>query len=384
MNKGDKLRVFYQLEGLATNYRVHLVCIEKKSVEKEDIKAVEPFCASVNIFVHPLRKRIVQLSVSPFRQIPLQVAYFYSTEIRKKIERLIHEIKPEIVFAHTIRVAEYCRNIKGPVLTLDFMDAFGKGLERREHAESNPFRRILFRYEKTQLYRYETAAFDYFQRFAIITAQDKEAIVAPRGSEISVIPNGVDFSAFYPRDQDKAYDLVFMGNMSYPPNIDAVFFLCNEILPLIVREIPTVKLLIAGIGAPANVRALESDHVAVRSDFEHIGDSIASAKVMIAPMRLSTGLQNKILQAMAMEVPCVISRLSNRAVGAPHPQTVREGETAEEIAEQTISLLKDPEAANALARSASLFVKEHYSWEKQTERLIKLISGNSNQKSGQS
>jgi glycosyltransferase involved in cell wall biosynthesis len=373
LNKGDKLRAFHQLEGLSEQFRVHLIAIDENTVSDSDIEVVKAFCASVNVFVVPKYKRIFQVLLSPLTKLPLQVAYFHNRRTAKKINHLIGQIAPIAVHCHTIRVAGYCHKIKGPSFSLDFMDAFGKGMERRERAESNLLKRLLFRYEKNQLYCYETAVFSCFDRFCIISEQDKQEITSSRKGEIEIIPNGVDFRTFSPKNEQKLYDLVFMGNMSYPPNIDAVIYLCTEILPLIRQTFPEIRLLIAGIGAGPTIESLRSAYIDVRSDFEHISDSIALSKIMIAPMRLSIGLQNKILQSMAMEVPCVVSKLSNNAIGAPNPETIRECETPEEFAAQVKELLLNPETAHNIAQSASNFVREQYSWQQKNEQLANLI-----------
>jgi glycosyltransferase involved in cell wall biosynthesis len=320
-----------------------------------------------------LHKRIIQLLISPFKKLPLQVAFFYDRGIKKKIERLTNEIKPEHIHCHLIRTTEYVKKINNVNKSLDFMDAFGKGMEKREMIERNFIKRILYAYEKKQLYNYEASVFNFIDKFCIISNQDKNSIRSTRANEIHIIPNGVDFESFYPRVEEKAYDIVFMGNMDYPPNIVAVLFLANEIIPLVKKFKPDIKLLIAGINAPKRIKKLQSENIYVIEKFRHISDSIAISKILLAPMKIHIGLPNKVIQAMAMKTPCIVSALSNNAVGAQNNKSIIEANTPSEFSKEIIGLLMNEKKASAIGQAGYEFVKEHFSWERQNNLFSKLI-----------
>jgi glycosyltransferase involved in cell wall biosynthesis len=374
LNKGDKLRVYYQLKYLAPGNDVHLVAIEEKAICQEEMDAVAPFCKSILIFVLPLYKRLFQLVLSPFKQFPLQVAFFYNSSIQKKIKKVVNEIKPDYIHCHLIRTTEYIKDIQHIPKSLDFMDAFGAGMEKREKAEKNWLKKLLFSYEKKQLYAYENKTFGFIDSFSIISMQDQKLIQSPRANEIKIIPNGVDFERFYPRNTDKRYDILFMGNLSYPPNIEAVLFLANEIMPLVKQMMPSIKLLIAGIDPPKRIQQLQSANIDVIEKFDDISESIAISRIMLAPMQISIGLQNKILQAMAMKTPCIVSTLSNNAIHAPNHKAVVEANAPEEFADSIIALLTDEKKAVAIGQAGYDFVKEQYTWIKQNQLLVNLIT----------
>lgn len=373
LNKGDKLRAYFQLKNLADDYEVYLIAINDKNIPESDLKAVSGFCNSVNVFNLPLYKRIIQLLLSPFKKLPLQVAFFYNPKIKNSIEKLVQEIKPDHIHCHLIRTAEYVKDIVGVPKSIDFMDAFGKGMEKRQSTERNYIKRILFRYETRMLNRYEASVFHFIDRFGIISNQDKNWIKSPRAEEIIIIPNGVDFDSFYPRSDEKKYDLVFMGNLDYPPNIVAVEFLTSEILPKLKKANPSIKLLIAGMGASKRIKNLQSGNIDVIEHFNHISDSIASARIMVAPMKIHIGLPNKVIQAMAMKTPCVVNSLTNNSIGAENNKSIIEAETPDEYAEAILDLLSDNNKASVVANAAYEFVKEHYSWKNQNRLFTKLI-----------
>lgn len=282
-------------------------------------------------------------------------------------------MKPDYIHCHLIRTTEYVKQLSGTPISLDFMDAFGAGMEKREKNDRHFLKRLLFAYEKKMLYKYEKKTFDFVDRFSIISQQDKELIKGSKAHEIRIIPNGVDFTLFYPKKKEKQYDLVFMGNLSYPPNIEAVLFLASEIMPLVVKQIPGIKLLIAGIHPPKSLQQLQSATIDVIERFEDISDSIAISRIMLAPMKISIGLQNKILQAMAMQVPCIVSTLSNNAIQAPNKKAIIEANTPNEFSESIVMLLHDQKKAAAIAQAGYEFVKENYDWSKQNDLLTDLI-----------
>jgi len=137
LNKGDKLRVYFQLKYLAEKNEVHLIAINETKVSDKHLEAISPFCKSIHIFVLPLHKRIIQLILSPFKKIPLQVAFFYNNGIKKEIDQIADEIKPDHIHCHLIRTTEYVKDISKIKKSLDFMDAFAKGMEKRQMIEPN-------------------------------------------------------------------------------------------------------------------------------------------------------------------------------------------------------------------------------------------------------
>lgn len=373
LNKGDKLRVYYQLQYLGEKHDVHLVAIDEKAISQKDVEAISPFCKSLHLFILPLYKRIFQLLLNPFKRLPLQVSFFYNRDIHKKIEQLVQTIQPDFIHCHLIRTTEYVKNIQDIPKSLDFMDAFGIGMEKRERKEKNILKRLFFSYEKNRLYAYEKETFHFIDSFSIISMQDKKQIQSPKADLIRIIPNGVDFQRFQPKDTIKRYDILFMGNLGYPPNIEAIRFLAEEIMPLVKQQRPCIKLLIAGIHPPKFIQQLQSENIDVIEKFEDISESIALSKIMLAPMQISIGLQNKILQAMAMKTPCIVSTLSNNAIQAPDKKAVIEANTPDEFANAIIDLLNNETTASEIGQSGYEFVKTHYTWDKQNELLANLI-----------
>jgi glycosyltransferase involved in cell wall biosynthesis len=161
--------------------------------------------------------------------------------------------------------------------------------------------------------------------------------------------------------------------MSYPPNVDGAVFLVNEILPIVKTVFPHIKLLVAGANPSNQVNNLSSATVSVSGWIDDIREAYGGSSVFIAPMRIGTGLQNKLLEAMAMQMPCVTTSFANRALGAEDGKSVLIGNTKEELANALIELLSDNKAASQIALQGNNFIKNKYSWESSSRSLIDII-----------
>jgi glycosyltransferase involved in cell wall biosynthesis len=268
-------------------------------------------------------------------------------------------------------VTEYVKHIDIPK-TLDYQDVFSMGAKRR--AESSALLpRLLFRMEYKRLLRYEHDIFKKFDHKTIISQPDRDLLPHPLKNEIAIIPNGVDHNFFSPVIADKQYDIVFTGNMGYAPNIDAAKFIAEEIFPLVLKRYPGATLLIAGAKPHAKVLALRAKNIKVTGWLADIRESYASSRIFIAPMRIGTGLQNKLLEAMAMNLPCITSVMANQALGAIPGKEILVGSTSAEFADHIIKLLEDKTFASDLANNGNAFVKNVFSWENSVEVLEKLM-----------
>lgn len=373
LEKGDKLRAYHQIEELAKRHEIYLCTLSTKKVSEEDLNRLKPFCKEIKIIRLSYLGIIWNLFFSLFfNKLPLQVAYFYNRSAKSQVQNYFIKYQIEHLFCQLIRVTEYVKDFDYCPKTLDFMDALSQGMERR--IKKAPFYLKPFvRIEAMRLKRYEHFIFKSFENKVIISEQDRELIVHANNEDISVLRNGVDLSFFQNKDLEKKYDLLFTGNMSYPPNVDGVDYLVNSILPIVWQSKPEVNLVIAGANPNQKVQKLSSKRVLVTGWVDDMRDYYSSSRVFIAPMQIGTGLQNKLLEAMAMELPCITSELANNALKAEHGKSILIGNNPEEYASHIISLLENHEAAQTLAAEGKAFVKRNYNWERSTIQLDDLF-----------
>ncbi len=371
IEKGDKLRAYYLIKYLSRYHDIYLFAINNKQPDQNSINEVAPYCKAIHVDQISVVQSIHLMLVAITTAVPFQVAYFTGNSVKKKLAEFVKTHHPDKVFCHLIRMAAYADVVQLPDGVIDYMDAFGKGVERLAQ-HSVWWKRMLLKIEELRVKKYETSTFDHFKHHLIISEQDRGFIQHPMNNTIRVIPNGVDFDYYKPKLSDKKFDLLFIGNMAYPPNIEAATYVVNKIIPLLQKHKPDVTMLIAGATPARQVRNLQSDKVVVTGWIDDVRSVFSSSAIMIAPMLISIGLQNKILQAMAMKTPCVISRLANNAIGAPE-NCVRVADHPQQYADMIIDLLNNPDKAQDMAERAYTFVKQNFSWENNVNKINQLL-----------
>lgn len=373
LEKGDKLRAYYQLRELSKNFDITLVSVNDSPLHPDAKTQLEKYCVATHFFTLTRSEMIKNMLHGLFTKMPMQVAWFYSPTIQIQIDNLIENDRPDRIYCQLIRTVQYVRKQTGIIRTIDFMDVFSTGMERRLE-KVNIFKKPAFYFEMKRVARYESEIFKEFERHTIISEQDRELMPVRRPGDIVVIPNGVDINFFHPLHRHKEYDLLFNGNMNYPPNVEAAIFLVKKILPLVIEKYPAIKVLISGANPSAAVKALASGHVTVTGWVDDIRESFSRARILVAPMQLSIGLQNKLLEGMSMRIPCVTTHLSNNALRAQPGKEIMTAETEEEFAAAIIKLIAHPELAVSISDDAWKFVRDYYSWEPICERLSNFIA----------
>lgn len=372
LEKGDKLRAFYQLKELSKEFNVTLICTSDIPISKEHEQLVSQFCTRIHIFQLTKPGLLFQLLTTIFGTKPLQVHYFYRKSIHRKIKAIIAQSKPKHIYCQLIRVAEYVKNEHLIPKTLDYMDALSKGMERRIQTESW-YKKWFYRLESKRLKQYERRIFDYFEHKTIISEQDRKLIYHPDNQDIQIIPNGIDQSFFEVLPVEKDYDLVFTGNFSYAPNIEAAVCLAEEILPRLHKNGINCKLLLSGASPAKRVLELQSKHITVTGWVDDIRISYQRSRVFVAPLFIGTGLQNKLLEAMASGLPCITTPLSNNALGGTDGENILLAEDINSFVEKITRVLVIEGNFSSIAKNGKYYIELLYSWEKQTSKLLKLL-----------
>jgi polysaccharide biosynthesis protein PslH len=269
-------------------------------------------------------------------------------------------------------MAQYGQALGVPVV-MDFVDVDSdKWSQYGRH--SRPPLSWLYRAEGRRLQGCE-ADVARWARFCVLASVAEEALLksfAP-WARTTVIPNGIDFEDFRPVPvprEDAGFGLIFTGAMDYLPNIDAVKHFCDEILPLVRREVAHTRFYIVGLNPPAEVRRLgEIQGVVVTGAVPDVRPYYERAAVCVAPIRIGRGVQNKVLQAMAMGLPVVASSVAHRGLEAQPGKHLHVEDEPAGFAARVITLLKDPGERQIMARQARAFVETHHDWSVSCARL---------------
>jgi len=377
LEKGDKLRAFHFIRLLSQHFDIYLFAINEETPKAARIQEVSRYCIAIKTVV--INKFQSVLSMLTHHHIPFQAAYFYSAQAQRSLEEFVEEHQPDAVFCHLIRMSEYAKRLNITPKVLDYMDAFSKGMERMQSTGSW-WMQLPANTERKRLLKYEREMFECFQYHIIISEQDRDHIPHPERKRIDIIPNGVDFEYFVPTAVEKKYDLLFNGHMSYPPNIASALFTANEIFPLLKALDKDIQLHIAGAEPVKKIQALAGGGITVTGWVDDIRTVYATSRILVAPMVISIGLQNKILQAMAMKIPCVISTMANNALGAVHGEHLFVADTPEEYCKYIHQLLHDNDLYRHMAEAAYQFVKSNFTWEGNTGKITSVIRSLLNEK----
>ena len=371
LEKGDKLRVFYQIEELSRHHEVHVISISDDHPDKSSLEEVRNITAGLYLVRITPVQRYMSLVRSMFSGLPLQVAWFYSPGAAGIIQKICTDLQPDHVYCQLARMAEYARRL--PVKkSLDYMDSFGIGMERRATV-ARGLSSLLYRIEARRMLRYEAAIAGDFDHLTIISAQDKSQLSFPGAEKIRIVPNGIGETFFgYSRQTEKSHDIVFVGNMSYLPNIEAAEFLIHKVLPLCRAD---VNVRISGANPASRVKSLKSARVDITGWMDDIREAYASGRVFVAPMWSGTGQQNKILEAMAMGLPCVTTEPVNNAIGARQGTEILIASEPEEFAAHINSLLENRGLYESMREHSVRFAKQNFNWEQNGKLLSDIFAG---------
>ena len=369
LEKGDKLRMYNQIKDLSTHFNLYLFSISEYAVSKTDQEELLQYLEGLYIHQISVWNKIVQLGVGLLTsKKPLQVHYFYNKQGQKHLDRLVEDWKIDMIYCQLIRMSEYVNHYPH-YKVLDYMDSFALGLQRRME-KANLLQKPVLGLEKDRVISYQADQADLFNMRFIIAENDRKSIQTQL--PIELLRNGVDFDFFVPKAEPKKYDLVFVGNMQYHPNVLAACFLVNEILPLCNKEGLKLNVLIAGANPTKEVKLLASEHVEVSGWIDDIRDAYRTSKIFVAPLFTGSGLQNKVLEAMACKIPVITTPIVNHSLEAESGYSISIAEHKEAFMQEIKELLQvwSKEELEDRVDNAYRFVHQKYGWTENNQVLI--------------
>jgi sugar transferase (PEP-CTERM/EpsH1 system associated) len=368
-NKGDKIRSYHLLKHLAQNYRVHLGTFVDDAGDWQHVPHVQALCASSHFApLNPTLARVRSLaallanrslSLDYYRDAGL-AAWTADTMRANKISRIV-------VFSSAM--AQYAQPYPDARRVVDFCDVDSD--KWRQYAEKKPWPMSwLYRHEARQLLAYERQVARECDAALFVSAPEADLFkgLAPESvAKIGFFNNGVDTDYFSPaRSYASPYPpgqraIVFTGAMDYWPNIDAVQWFAAEVFPQLRARFPDAFFYIVGSRPAAAVQALaQLPGVVVTGTVPDVRPYIAMAQVAVAPLRIARGIQNKVLEAMAMATPVVVSPQALEGIEAIPGTDLLLADGAHGFVTAVTALLTHQDGA--LGPSARARVEHLYSW----------------------
>ena len=379
-NKGDKVRSYHLLKHLAAHHRVFLGTFVDDPQDEGYVDTVRELCAGLHVVrLQPRFARLRSLAGLASGEA-LTLPYYRDAGLRAWVERTVRERGIDTAVVFSSAMAQYVTGIDGLRLLVDFVDVDSAKWSQYACKHSWPLS-WLYRREATRLLAFEGAVAERAAAAFFVTEAEVDLFrrLAPRcRAHVEVLCNGVDADYFSPEAASSLpsppypagdLPLVFTGAMDYWPNIDAVVWFVSEVLPALRRRHPAVRFYIVGMNPAASVRALAGEHVVVTGTVPDVRPYLHHAAAVVVPLRVARGVQNKVLEAMAMARPLVVAQVCATGIDAMAGRDFDVASDATAYVDQIDALLRQPRRALAMGRAARERVLDRYSWEAHLQRL---------------
>jgi len=368
LDKGDRLTIYHMLRYFSQRHCVSLVCFLEPEQDAEWVEKVEPFCEQVVIVPLNKKRAYANCALGVIGRTPLQMHYYADPAMKQAVRSVIETQRPDLLYAHTIRMGQYIEPYTETPRVLAMQISMTLNYRRLAKQAKGIPSKVFHTLEYRKVRAYEGQFARKFDKVLLISKHDLEAIERDRPVDnVFYSPHGVDFKFFSPDPDVKKEpaSLIFTGNMSYAPNVDAARFFYDEILPLVRAEIPDVHWSIVGADPVPEIQAMgETPGITVTGRVPDLRDYMNRAQVAIDPLRVGAGLQNKVLEGMSMGLPMVVTSVANEGIQATDGENILIGDNAQTFADYVVTLLQDAEHRRRLGVAARAFIAENWSWEK--------------------
>lgn len=364
--KGDQVILFNRIKHLHKDHSITLLCFIQSEKEKQINKEIENYCERIIFVKH---NKIVALFYVLFgfifSNLPLQVLYYKSKSFSKELNKLLMEDEYDIIHCYLLRIADHVVNfqerIKKPKC-LELIDSMILNFSRRAELEKFPMK-LIFKEEVRRLEKYERNVINNFDSCIVVSDIDKKHI---NNEKIICLPLGIDTDIFYPASSDEKPNeptIVFSGNLGYFPNENAILWFIQNCFPQIVAQIPNVKLKIVGSNASLKLlKHKKNQNIYFTGYVSSIAEELRTSTISIAPMQSGSGMQFKILEAMACGLPVVCTPLGLGAIKAQNEKEIFVANSKGEFIQQCAKLLLNQNLTQKTGHTANFFITKHYSW----------------------
>jgi sugar transferase (PEP-CTERM/EpsH1 system associated) len=386
-NKGEKIRSYNMLRFLAGRHEVHVGTLVDDVADRAAVADVARIGASVLHADIAGRSRALSALRALAAGRSVAVEHFYSPALQRQLDELMDRVDFDAVLCSSSPMAEYVFRSRhsGKLLgrsrtLMDLIDV--DSFKWSQYASQRfPPMSWLYAYEARRLAAYEERISRTFRRVCVVTEQEKTLL--PPGvvlERVSAVGNGVDLEYFSPRQRQADGTaphhptLVFTGVMDYWPNVDGVKWFVESILPRVREAVPDVRFNIVGSRPAPEVRELTRvPGVQVTGFVPDVRTWLGEADVCVVPLRIARGIQNKVLEAMAMGKPVVSTAAAFEGIDARSGEDLVVAADEHAFATSVIGLLREPARARRIGEQARARVEQRYSWDQNLSQLERLL-----------
>jgi len=369
-NKGDKVRSYHLLKHLAARHEVYLGSFIDDAEDEQYLDKLRPLCADLHVSrLHPGSAKLASLR-GLLTGEALSLPYYRDAALARWVEATAARQALDAVIVFSSTMAQYAEALPGLPMLVDFVDVDSAKWADYAQAHAWPLS-WLYRREGRRLLDFEARTAERAACSFFVT--DKETALFRRlapacKGRVEALCNGVDAGFFAPDARHASpfaegeQALVFTGAMDYWPNVDAVAWFVAEVLPQLRQRRPRLHFYIVGRSPTPAVQALTGPGVTVTGTVADVRPYLQHAAAVVAPLRLARGVQNKVLEAMAMARPVVAARSCAEAIEVQVGEELLVAEGPQDYLEAIDRLLAQPQAAERIGQAGRARVLQSYSW----------------------
>lgn len=369
---GDKLKTYNLIKILKKHYDISFVCIADKKLDKEQEQFCKEHFDSYFIFEKSKYSSALNAFKALFTKRPLQVGYYYFNDVQEAIDNEV--TKCDFVINVLIRTSEYTKNISKPVF-LDMVDSISLNYKRSRKNVKSWLWKMIYNLEYKRLISYEKQFVE--KADTTFFVNNEEAKFWSKYGSTSWIPNGVSENLFDYSKKETGYEscISFIGKMDYQPNIDAVVWFVNNVLPSLNTDI---KFLIVGANPTETILALASNQVVITGFVDDPFLLLNSCFACVAPMQTGGGIQNKILETMALGQITVTTTLgASPIVSAVNGEHLLIEDDPYKMALKINDIYLNNGNYQSIGTNSKNLIKEKYTWKSYEEQLLRMIDSSS-------
>jgi sugar transferase (PEP-CTERM/EpsH1 system associated) len=376
-DKGEKIRAFHELKFLGARHIVDLYCFADSEAEASQKVALRSYCRHIYVEARSRIKTLTGAARSFLKREPLSCGCFFSRKFRTEVQRALATEDYDVVFVYCSSMAQYIPWPLAVPVVMDFVDIDSAKWSQYAKRSQPPLSWVYER-EAKKLAAHEKKWARASSSTTVTTRQEAALLNGEGIPAVEVVSNGVEIPATRldaPPDgiRDLQPYVLFVGTMDYLPNIDAVEYFAEEILPRILERHPKLKFVIVGRNPTRRVRKLGSKPgVIVIGAVPDVEVYLTGCTAVVAPFRIAQGIQNKVLEALAAGKPIVSTPGPAAAIAASHGETLLVAENAEEFAAGVVALLEDPTLYCRFSNGPE-FVRKNFNWHENLSHLEQLL-----------
>lgn len=383
-NKGDKIRSWHFLKHLCKQHEVHLGCFIDDPADLAHVEFLETICSSVTCsFATPLKQKLASLK-GLLTGTSLTENAYPSRKLRHDIAARLTSQPFDLVFIFSAASFTFLpKDLPDTALVTDFVDVDSAKWGAYADQARWPMSMIYAR-EAQKLADFEAKVAD-VSRVSFLVSEDEagvlKSMLTAHGvhADVRGIPNGVDAEAFSPKRFEHppvADRIIFTGAMDYLPNVEAVTWFVEQVFDQVKQALPATEFVIAGRPVSPSVQRLDKRAgVTVLGGVEDMAAEIAKAALVVAPLQTARGIQNKVLEGMAMSKPVLCTPAANEGINAPDGEAVVIAQHASDFASKVIALLSSEKEREAIGQRARAYVLDNFSWQTAERQLDTSLEG---------